>query len=310
MAERILVVKLGALGNMVLSFSSFAAIRQHHRGAEITLLTTAPYAEWMARAPWFDRVLVDERPSWWDLARVLRLRRLLAAGRYTRVYDLQTSTRSSWYFRLFPVSTRPEWSGIASGCSHPDRDPERGRIHDIDRQHGQLRQAGLTVIPPVDLSWSDADISGFALPSPFALLVPGSSPHRPAKRWPAMRYRAVAEALQARGITPVVLGAAAEQSLGAELTAGGIGIDLCGATELDQLAPLARAAALALGNDTGPMHLIAAAGCPSLVLFSADSDPARCAPRGASVRVLRRDDLARLPVEEVMAALPELELAA
>ena len=62
-------------------------------------------------------------------------------------------------------------------------------------------------------------------------------------------------------------------------------------------------AVAAVGNDTGPMHLIAAAGCASIVLFSDDSDPALCAPRGR-VTVLRRPDLASLEVSEVAAAFP------
>ena len=66
---------------------------------------------------------------------------------------------------------------------------------------------------------------------------------------------------------------------------------------------MARRAALAVGNDTGPTHLAAAAGCPTLALFGPESDPALCAPRGPSVAVLRRDSLARLEVAEVRAAL-------
>jgi ADP-heptose:LPS heptosyltransferase len=77
---------------------------------------------------------------------------------------------------------------------------------------------------------------------------------------------------------------------------------LLGRTSLADLAVLARGAAGAIGNDSGPMHLIAAAGCPSVVLFSADSDPALCAPRG-KVAVIRRDDLATLPVAPVLAEL-------
>ena len=187
--RRILVLKLGALGNIVLSLSSFAAIRRHHPDASITLLTTAPYAAWMAESPWFDRVLIDSRPAWWDLPGVLRLRHMLLDGRFDRVYDLQTSSRSSHYFRLFPPASRPEWSGIAAGSSHPDRRPERNRVHDIDRQHAQLRQAGVADFSPADLSWSRGDIARLVLPSRFALLVPGSSPHRPVKRWPAAHYR-------------------------------------------------------------------------------------------------------------------------
>jgi ADP-heptose:LPS heptosyltransferase len=328
----ILVLKLGALGNVVLSLSAFAAIRRYHPGARITLLTTAPYAGWMAASPWFDSVLTDTRPAWWNLAAVLRLRGLLREGHFDRVYDLQTSARSSHYFRLFPPGGRPEWSGIAPGCSHPDRAPDRDRIHDIDRQHGQLRQAGITDTPPADLSWCRGDIARFALKRPFALLAPGSAPHRLLKRWPAAHYRILATWLTREGITPVVIGSAAERALAGEICAGttlpgdtGTGVpasrpgvtppgaaarNLTGQTSFGDLADLGRAAVLAIGNDTGPMHLLATAGCPSLVLFSRDSDPSRCVPRAPpdapAVRVLRRDDLAMLAPDAVIAELTQM----
>jgi ADP-heptose:LPS heptosyltransferase len=299
-ASRILVIKLGAFGNVVLSLAAFGAIRTHHPDAEISVLTTAPYAGWLGEAPWFDHVLVDERPNWWDVPGILRLRRMLADGRFDRVYDLQTSSRSSWYFRLFPNGARPAWSGIAPGCSLPDRDPERDRMHDMDRQFGQLRQAGIADIPPVDLSWSRGDIARFGLSRDIALLVPGSSPHRPSKRWPAERYGALARHLRDQGITPVVLGAGSEAPLAAAIPDA---VDLTGQTGFGDLTELARAARIAVGNDTGPMHLLAAAGCRSVVLFSADSDPALCAPRGQSVTVLRRASLADLPLDDVLRAL-------
>ncbi len=290
----------------MLSLGPMAAIRRHHPDASITLLSTDPYAGWLAEAPWFDHVWSGGRPPWWDVAALLRLRRRLIAGGFRRVYDLQTSGRSSRYLRLFPRSARPEWSGIAPGCSHPDRQPDRGRMHDIDRQVGQLRQAGITDVPPGDLSWSRADLARFALPDRFALLVPGSSAHRPGKRWPAAQYARLAATLAARGITPVVLGAASEGPLAAAIAQGSGARDLTGRTGFADLAALGRAAEVAVGNDTGPMHLLAAAGCRAVVLFSRESDPALCAPRGGVVTVLRRADLATLPAEEVLAAaLPE-----
>ena len=77
--------------------------------------------------------------------------------------------------------------------------------------------------------------------------------------------------------------------------------DLTGETGFADIAVLARAAAAAVGNDTGPMHLIATA--PSLALFSQFSDPALCAPRGADVQIIRRPLLSDLEVDEVEAAL-------
>jgi ADP-heptose:LPS heptosyltransferase len=296
--RRILVVKLGALGNVILSFGPFAAIRRYHTDAHITLLTTAPFVGWLRTSPWFDAIWIDERPDWWDFAGWLRLRHRLLEGRFDRVYDLQTSSRSSRYFQLFPRSRRPEWSGIAHGCSLPDRDPNRNRLHDLDRQFGQLAQAGILHRQPADLSWSFADLSAFALPDRFALLAPGSSPHRPLKRWPVERYRELASMLTKRGIRPVVVGTAPERPLAQAIPGA---IDLTGRTDLAQLTGLARAATVAVGNDTGPMHLIAVAGCPSVVLFSRDSDPALCAPRGPRVSVLRRPDLRELDPRTVMA---------
>jgi ADP-heptose:LPS heptosyltransferase len=300
--RRILVIKLGALGNVVLSLSAFAAIRLHHPGARISLLTTAPYADWMRQAPWFDEVVVDTRPGWWDPVGMYRLRRMLIRPGFDRVYDLQTSSRSSHYFRLFPRGAKPEWSGIATGCSHPDRDPNRDAMHDIERQMGQLRQAGIATFPPADLSWCGGDIGRFALPREFVVLVPGSAPHRPVKRWPAALYQALAVALRERGLHPVVVGSAVEAPIARDIPAA---IDLTGRTNFGDLASLGRAARFAVGNDTGPMHLLATAGCPAVVLFSRDSDPARCAPSGPDVRVLRRPDLASLELTEVLAWLPQ-----
>jgi ADP-heptose:LPS heptosyltransferase len=300
--QNILVVKLGAFGNIILSLAAFAAIRQHHAGARISVLTSHTYADWLRTFPYFDDVLVDPRPRWWDFANLRRLGRMLADGQFSRVYDLQTSSRSSRYFHLFPARHRPEWSGIAYGCALPDRDPRRNVLHDTERQQGQLRQAGISVFPPADLSWCRGDIARFNLPADFALLVPGSSPDRPAKRWPAERYRSLAERLAERGITPVVIGSAAERGLAVEIPAA---IDLTGQTSFSDIADLARAAKFAVGNDTGPMHLIATAGCAAITLFSNDSNPSQCAPRGRWTRILQRPDLADLPVEVILENLPD-----
>lgn len=298
---RILIIKLGALGNVVLAMSAFAAIRAFHATARISLLTTAPYAAWLRQAPWFDEVLVDTRPAWWNLPGLYRLRRTLRQPGFTRVYDLQTSSRSSHYFRLLPRAAKPEWSGIVSRGTHPDRDPNRGIRHDIDRQASQLRQAGIATMPSADLSWCRGNIGRFGLPADFVVLVPGSAPHRPDKRWPAGQYQALAVALRAQGLTPVIVGSASEAPIAGAIPAA---VNLIGQTSFGDLADLARSARFAIGNDTGPTHLLAAAGSPVVVLFSHASDPALCAPRGPDVRVLRRPNLASLELDAVLAELP------
>lgn len=300
---RILVIKLSALGDFVQACGPFAAIRAHHADADITLLTTRPYAEFAAASPYFDHVWIDDKPKVWQVAKVLELRRRLAGGHFKRVYDLQTSDRSSSYFKMMG---KVEWSGIASGCSLPHDNPGRDFMHTLDRQAEQLRMAGIETTPLPDLSWVKGDGHRFGLPHPYVLLCPGGAPHRPAKRWPAERFAALSVWLAARGITPVVLGTANEADEIAAITEGcPQAVSLAGRTSFLDVVALAREAMAAVGNDTGPMHLIAAAPCPAVVLFSHDSDPELCAPRGR-VAVLRVPDLAGLPVAEVETALAGL----
>jgi ADP-heptose:LPS heptosyltransferase len=300
--ERILVIRHGALGDMVLSFGPFAAIREHHADADITLLTTAPFAALMQGSPWFDHVLVDARPSWWQVRALHHLAGQLRG--YDFVYDLQTSGRSKRYFAL---AGRPPWSGISPGCSHPQSDPKREHMHTIERQRDQLEIAGVEEFPRPDLSWL-IETPVQDLPARFALLVPGAAPTRPAKRWPVQNFAVLAVELVRRGLTPVVIGAASEADLAAAIKAAcPQAVDLTGQTTLPQLFAVAARAELAIGNDTGPMHIAASVGCRCIVLFSADSDPKMTAPRGPGGEwpiVLREKLLADLAVARVVEAIP------
>ncbi len=301
---RILVIKHGALGDVVQALGPLGAIRAHHPGARITVLTAPLFASLFAAAPEVDEVWIDERPAFWRVGAWLALRRRLLGAGFERVYDLQTSRRSSLLFRLLGPGRRPEWSGIAPGCSHPHANPARDRMHTVLRQAEQLRHAGIAEVPAPDLSFLDAPLARYSLTAPFVLLVPGGSAARPAKRWPIERFAALAVALARDRIQPVVLGTVPERSLAATIQAACPATrDLVADTSFAEITALARAAAGAVGNDTGPLHLIAAADCPAVVLFSAESDPALCAPRGRDVRVLRRPHLEALGHEEVGAAL-------
>ena len=92
---RILVVKLGALGDVVQATGPFAAIRAHHPDAHITLLTTPPWAGLLAMSGWFDEIDTGGRPRMFSRREWARLLGFLARNRFDRVYDLQTADRST-----------------------------------------------------------------------------------------------------------------------------------------------------------------------------------------------------------------------
>ncbi len=311
--REILVIKLSALGDMVLAFPAFARIRAAHPDARITLLTTPPYASLAAASPFFDAVESDGRPMslTGSLALIGRLRR----RRHDLVYDLQGNDRTNLLFqslRPFP----PRWSGVAVGCALPHRDPDRMTRHSRERHAGHLRDAGIWhdapvaegTAPPPDLGWLLRLIprvppEALTATGRTAVLVPGAAPGRPAKRWPAQAYADLARRLRGEGFTVQLIGGAAESDLGQAIATKAAGlINLIGRTDFAGVATIGARAAVAVGNDTGPMHLLAAAGAPTVSLFSADSDPALCAPRGR-VTVLREANLADLSADRVLAAV-------
>ncbi|WP_312160386.1 glycosyltransferase family 9 protein [Phenylobacterium sp.] len=311
--KKILVIKLSALGDFVLALAAMKKIREVHKRAHITLLTTPPF-EGLARAcPYFNAVETDGRPQ--GLGEWLALRKRLKAARYDRVYDLQTSAQSARIFHMlapFP----PEWSGIAAGCSLPHKNPNRNRLHTLERHADQLKYAGIWPDAPTepgsapgpDLSWvlpkpsQTRPVPGGVKPKPYALFVPGGSAHRLDKRWPAERYGQLGRILVERGYDIVIIGGPQESALARQIQREvGQVRDLTGRTDFAKIAMLGAKAALVVGNDTGPLHLAAATGSPTVVLFSSASDPELAAPRG-HVTVLRSGSLGDLSVAEVLQA--------
>ena len=309
--KRVLVIKLGALGDFAQAFGVMAEIRAAHPDAEITLLTTPPYEEVSRDSGLFDRIETDGRVrgigDYWRV--FTRLRR----ARYDRVYDLHTSSRTAWY-HVFFWPRIPDWSGISPGTRFNQTRPDRTTLHNLDRLWDQINVAGIGKVYPVgeapapDLSWAiraagEDVVERFSLKPPYALLAPAASVTGDAKRWPLERYAALAAWLAARGITPVVVGGPGEREVAAFIRERAPEtVDLTGRTRVVDLAGLAAQARLMVGNDTGPTHWGAYAGAAGLMLMSVISRVGHCEPR-ARLQTLTVDDLKDLPVETVTAAL-------
>tara|TARA_E500000305_G_C4005589_1_gene229751 strand:- start:89 stop:1072 length:984 start_codon:yes stop_codon:yes gene_type:complete len=302
--RRILVIKLGALGDFIYALGPMQAIRRHHPEAEITLLTRQAYAELGERSGLFDSVWTDTEPKLFNLPGVLSLRAKLTGAAFDRVYDLQTSDRTGFYYRLFWPGLKPEWSGIVPGCSHYHHYKRPTLTHTQDRQRTQLEIAGIKDVRPSDLTFMDSDIGRFDLPASFGLLIPGSSLKMAIKRWSAPSYGEIAQRLHKAGITPALLGGKEDQDAIQIIKKTCPEVrDLSGKTTLYDIPALARAACITIGNDTGPMHMAALSGCPTIAIFSTKSFPDKAAPRGENVSLLIEENLDDLTVECVWEAI-------
>jgi len=309
-AEKILVIQAGNIAEFVLSLAAMRKIRQAHPRAHITLLT-APAFEALARtSPYFNEI--DPSGDALTGGGWLTLRRKIKQARFARVYDLQGSAATNTLFQMlrpFP----PVWSGPASGAKLRHRNPDRDRMHMLERHAEQLKVAGIWPDAPVaageapgpDLSWilrrapAARPMAGATAPRPYVLLVPGGKDNAPEKRWPVTGYSELAARLFAAGYDIVIIGGPKESALARTIQKRvGRARDLTGRTDFAQIALVGAKAALAVGNDTGPLHLIAAAGAPTIALFAGGPESLVSGPRG-HVAMIHAPDLADVTVDTV-----------
>ena len=120
MGARILIIKLGALGDFVQALGPMAAIRKHHAGASVTLLTSKPYVDFAKASGLFDEVWIDEeRPKAWQIGRVRRLRQKLKSARSTSVIP----ACANWSRWRSMVCMSLRW-GLSCGWEHPRAMPD------------------------------------------------------------------------------------------------------------------------------------------------------------------------------------------
>jgi len=301
--KNILVIRLSAFGDFVLSLGAFEAIRKQHPAARMTLLTTPPFREMAEKCGFFDAVWIEKRWRWHEFGAWQSFRKRLRAENYDAVYDLQRNQRTGIYYRLAPAGTRRSWvgydlpNGTSPGLYKKGDDVPEGMLRIDDTRH----------FPLTAVDWLQSDVSRFGLPERYGLIVPGCAPQHPQKKWPAQHYAALAKEMLAQGVTPVLIGGPAERELAAAIAGHVPGaVNLAGGTSFFDIATIAQNAAIAVGNDTGPMHMASLVGVPSLWLFSGSSNPVQSAPKGAHVYVLREENIANISLTTVMQVVRDI----
>ena len=302
-SQRILVIKHGALGDMIQALDAFAGLRAGNPGAHIALLTSPPFVGLASGMPWFDEVVADPRAPVLNLVQTLRLRSVLRAG-WDMVIDLQCSRRTAHYHRfLVPPGCR--WLGTAAGASDPY--PDFTGVNNAERMKTAIAMAGGDATVVADLSWlKDAG----SVPGHYAgatILVPGCSLAKPQKRWPAESFAALARAEMADGRLVVITGTTADRAAADAVMAEAPGcVDLVGKTSLASLASLFAVAGAVVGNDTGPVFLAARCGAPTLMVMGGDTDPSMSAPVGPKAGWIRQHAVADISPATVSDALAPL----
>ena len=283
---KILVIKLGALGDVVMATPLVEAIAAHHAEAALHLLTTPAFGPLFAHWPRFT-VATFPRHGWRANLNIIRwLRRM----QFTRIYDLQGNDRSGLWCTVSGARERVGNHNRYPYTHHPP-DPWRGQTHIFARMCAVLASAGITTIDTQpSLLCGAAERERVAtwlhehdlIRRSFVVLHAGASPRRPQKIWPY--FASLAARLRAQGEVEVWLGAGPDRARNAALSGAG-DIDATAAFDILELAECGRHARFAVTNDSGPMHVLATAGIPVFGLFG-PSDWRRNHALGQGNRVL------------------------
>jgi lipopolysaccharide heptosyltransferase I len=280
----ILIVRLGALGDIIHTIPAVAALRRAFPDTRIDWLVDAKHRAVVELVTVIDRIVALERPTlraWTDVARRLRQVRYDAAIDFQGLMKSALLARASGATRVIGFSI---WHLREKGARpfYSDTDGAGPDVHVILKNLRLLRTLGVTdecISFPLARVQSDVaeQVRASTGERPFALINPGAA--WPNKRWPADRYGEVAAFLrEVRGLSSVVLWGPGEQSLAQSVVEASAGAaHMAPPTGLGDLLALSRAATLMISGDTGPLHIAAAAGTPTVAIFG-PTDPGRNGP--------------------------------
>jgi lipopolysaccharide heptosyltransferase I len=312
--SRFLIVRLGALGDVVHAIPVAAALRRAFPAARIDWLVNAKHREILDLVPVIDRRLViNDRPSARSGRAVPGGTSLLAAIRelrrshYDVALDLQgliksaVLARASGAPRVIGFSSRYARERAARLFYTEAYDPGGGGLYDpretrhvVDINLGLLSTLGIAApareFPIEDVDTDAARRAREQAGGRYALLNPGAA--WPNKRWPPARLAAVATELRARhGLMSLVLWGPGEEALAAEVAAGANGAAIVlPRTSIADLVALARRAAIMVSGDTGPTHIAAAVGTPIVGIYG-PTRPARNGPMSPLDVTVSRDSV-------------------
>jgi heptosyltransferase I len=289
----ILVVRLGALGDIVHTIPAVAALRRAYPTARIDWLVEAKHSEILALVPVIDHLVVVRDASvlaWVDATRQVRGARYDTALDFQGLMKSAVLARASGARRVLGFSI---WHVREKGARpFYSEGVDVESVHVIQKNLRLLEALGVTE-PTIEFPFAHLESRARdtmveqAGGARYAVLNPGAA--WPNKRWPAQRFGELAAFLhEVRGIVPFVLWGPSEAPLAqAVVDASSGAARLAPPTRIGDTVEVFRSAALVISGDTGPLHIAAAVGTPTVSIFG-PTDPARNGPHAAADIVVSR----------------------
>ena len=303
--SNILIIKQGSLGDIAQASGAIQDICENYKNDQIYLLTTKPYFELFKKNPFIHDVILDKRLSRFNLIYLFFLMRELKSYKFSKVFDLQNSSRTTFYKNiLFPKAGHEIWSSSQTTLPINQNKDEFDKISVLERFHHQLKTSGLktfnTMVP--DFSWASSDISeikSYYNLKNYILLFPFCSAHLTIKKWPHFNdliklildkfgeeYKIVtvpgpSEINEAKNINALAL------------------LDNGKALDISQLTALIKNSSFIIANDTGPAHIAAHVGAKGLTLFGRHTTAYKVSIERENFKAIQVSDINNLSAVKV-----------
>ncbi len=282
------MIRLRSLGDCVLTTPGIALARQSGLAQRVAVVVDPPFRAVFEGNPDVDAILPPDPAS-------------LRSFRPDLVLNLHGGTRSAWLTLRSGARWRAGFAHFRLPWLYTHRIPRAQEILDQERMVHTAEHVASAFfwlgVPPQPIPRAKLTAQPVRRARPYAVIHPLAA--TPEKTWPADNFRRVAAELN---LDVVVIGSPAD--------------DLrefrqfeCVQGDLRQAMSLLSGASLFLGNDSGPAHIAAAFGVPVVVLFG-PSNEVVWAPWQTESRVLKDPEIARIPVDSVMAAIRQLGVPA
>ena len=303
--SNILIIKHGSLGDIAQASGAIQDISENHKEDDVYFLTTKPYLDLFRKNPNIKEPILDKRLSRFNLIYLYSLMRTLKKYKFSKVYDLQNSNRTSFYKSiLFKSSNKDVWSSSITTLPEGKNKEEFDKLSVLERFDHQLKTSNLntkhTLSP--DFSWACSDISNIKTEynlNKYILLFPFCSPHLTIKRWPY--YNELIEKIKNKFSDEfkIVLAPGPSEIKDASKFNSLCILDNGKALDISQLSTLIKDSSFIIANDTGPAHMAAHLGTKGLTLFGSHTSAKLVSIERENFKAIQVSDLAKLSADKV-----------
>ena len=303
--SNILIIKHGSLGDIAQASGAIQDIYENNKDHKLYIMTSKPYFDLYKKNPLITDVILDKRLSRFNLIYLYLLMRKIKKLRFIKVFDLQNSSRTSFYKKvLFPNSNYNFWSSSETTLPSNTTKEEFDKLSVLERFDHQLKTSGLntknTLEPNFDWSCSDiSEINSKYKLEKYIILFPFCSPHLHLKKWP--HYNELIKIIKddLKNEYKVVIAPGPNELQEAKNFNAECILDNGKALKISQLASLIKKSSFVVANDTGPAHISAHLDVKGVALFGSHTTAYKVSIEREKFKAIQVEDLNKLSARKV-----------